>query len=64
MKIDPGRFGVRLGEADIVNCCTDGRGVVWLIKTARQQAIIRITPSGLLRIGEPTRVQEHPSVNG
>jgi hypothetical protein len=49
------RYGFRWGPFEIRRDCSDPKwGVMLTIITPRQEAQIRITPSGLIRIGEPT----------
>jgi hypothetical protein len=47
------RFGFRWGKIDIVRACQDPRaGKVIHIHTGKQVVAIRVTPSGVIRVGE------------
>jgi hypothetical protein len=53
---EPTQFGFRFGSADIERVISDDRmGVVLAIRGRREVVYIRVTPSGLIRLGPVTR---------
>lgn len=63
MRASPEKYGVRLGPDELV-LLWEHRGYVgWQLKTPRQQVDIVLTPTGLIRLGEPQKRQEYPKVD-
>jgi hypothetical protein len=59
MNIGP--YGVEIGNMQLVCIHTDERGRWFVVKGQRQQIDIRITPSGLVRVGAPRKT--HPGMS-
>jgi len=50
------QHGVSFGYFELIALFGDERcGQTWLLKAAKQEVAIRITPSGLLRVGRPKK---------
>jgi hypothetical protein len=63
MKCIPYTYGIDLGEAEIVSVCNHKDYAYWVLRTARQQVDIAITPTGLLRISKPRKAEEYPRID-
>ena len=51
------RYGFRWGPLTVERCASDDWGVAIYLRTPRQNVLVRVTPSGLIRVGalEPAR---------
>jgi hypothetical protein len=61
--LDETRYGFRWGPVDIERTASDPKwGVVLYLRTPRQCIEVRVTPTGLFRIGKPETVRRYTDV--
>jgi hypothetical protein len=51
----PTDYGFVCGPVEIERTCQDRSGIVLTLITERQRLTIRVTPSGLIRVGAPVQ---------
>lgn len=63
----PKRYGATFNEAggfDVIRICGDeDLGGWWMLRTKRQQVELRVTKTGLIRLGPVQKATEHPRID-